>query len=869
MIKPPLVTFCSILGLFTVAPAIANTVKSAAPQSAAPHSVQRAAERETVRRQELLSRSGEAITAGNKAMKQKDFETAVQQYRHAVDLLPVSEITKKTRNSALELYGNASVKLAEQRISEGRYADAEAIAKVVLEDRYSPGCRPAIDLLSRLERPDYYNKTITPKHHANVEKVKQLLIEARGFYDIGRYDDSFKRYDQVLNIDPYNITARKGQEEVNAARTDYSTHAYDEARSRMLQNLNRAWEIQPKKYSNGPVAIWQSGTQTPGQNAAITSKLNRIIIPRVEFKEATVRDAVDFLKKRSVDLDTTESDPARKGVNIVLQIDGAGAAGAPAPAAADPNALPGLDQPVTEIAVVTAEPRITLSLSNVPLGEVLRYIAVQSRLKIKIDPYAVAIVPVTEITAQLYTKEYKIPPGFLTNASSSGGGGAASASARTPTQSAGPTSNKMGAREYLQENGVTFSEGSSAQYIASSSRLIVRNTQDQIDLIDTIVEALIVAVPSQIEVEAKFVEISQNNLKELSFDWMLGQFNIGGERIFGGGGTPGTGNVPTNGNFPMVWDNGQIVGRNPITSGNRTGSGLGGAISANAIDALLFPSAGLSSAAPGIFSAAGVFTDPEFQVVVRALNQKKGVDLLSAPRVTTKSGQMAKMEIIREFRYPTEFSPPQIPQTITAPKDGEGGSVGSIPVTPTTPTAFDTRNTGVTLQVTPTVGPDGSTIDLELAPEVVEFEGFINYGSPILGPAQSSIIGGVFVDRPQSVITPNVINQPIFSTRRVSTNVSVWDGQTVALGGLMREDVQKVEDKVPFLGDIPIMGRLFRSSVDQHLKRNLVIFVTARLINPAGEPLNGPEEEPEEATTPMVPEQLQLPGEAAIPLFTK
>ncbi len=54
----------------------------------------------------------------------------------------------------------------------------------------------------------------------------------------------------------------------------------------------------------------------------------------------------------------------------------------------------------------------------------------------------------------------------------------------------------------------------------------------------------------------------------------------------------------------------------------------------------------------------------------------------------------------------------------------------------------------------------------------------------------------------------------------------------------MREDVQKTEDKIPLFGDIPIIGRLFRSSVEQHLKRNLVIFVSARLINPAGEPFH-------------------------------
>ncbi|PYK27590.1 MAG: type II and III secretion system protein, partial [Verrucomicrobia bacterium] len=84
------------------------------------------------------------------------------------------------------------------------------------------------------------------------------------------------------------------------------------------------------------------------------------------------------------------------------------------------------------------------------------------------------------------------------------------------------------------------------------------------------------------------------------------------------------------------------------------------------------------------------------------------------------------------------------------------------------------------------------------------------------------------------------------------TSVSVYDGQTVVLGGLMREDVQKTEDKTPILGDIPLIGRAFRTNVDQHIKKNLVIFVTARIVTPAGLPLN--EEEEEGLLPPELPE---------------
>src|SRR5213075_2813654 len=264
---------------------------------------------------------------------------------------------------------------------------------------------------------------------------------------------------------------------------------------------------------------------------------------------------------------------------------------------------------------------------------------------------------------------------------------------------------------------------------------------------------------------------TQNNLKELGFDWLLGPFNIGNHKVFGSGGTAGTG-VPINSaNFPFNNPNptggpgtpiaGDGTAGGPVTAGNRSGNI---AISANAIDALLFPTLGASSVAPGIFGLAGVFTDPQFQVVIRALNQKKGVDLLSAPKVTTKSGQRAVIEIVREFRYPTEFTQPQIPQIASSGTAAVNPITGlpiatTVPVvvTPTTPTKFDTRNTGVTLEVEPVVGPDGVTVDLNLVPQVVEFDGFINYGSPIFGINPSTSMG-ISVSQPV-LLTENVINQ--------------------------------------------------------------------------------------------------------------
>ena len=202
------------------------------------------------------------------------------------------------------------------------------------------------------------------------------------------------------------------------------------------------------------------------------------------------------------------------------------------------------------------------------------------------------------------------------------------------------------ATDYLKQQGIPFPPGAFANYVSSGSKLIVRNTQGALDLVDTLVESDVGVKPTQVEIESKFIEISQNNVNELGFDWLLGPFSIGGG-VYGDGGTPGGDSTANYNNFPF----GQIGG-NPVTAGNRSGIGtsVNSAITANSLDALVagIPQ-GANVASPGIFGLAGVFTNPQFQLVIRALSQQKGVDLMSAPKVTTKSGNSATIKIIREF----------------------------------------------------------------------------------------------------------------------------------------------------------------------------------------------------------------------------
>ncbi|MCS7009519.1 MAG: hypothetical protein NZL93_06245, partial [Chthoniobacterales bacterium] len=409
---------------------------------------------------------------------------------------------------------------------------------------------------------------------------------------------------------------------INKARQSYAEASYNHARAVMITQVERGWEIPAKKVDKGVSAIIEQPQIDISGAQVIQSKLERIIIPRIEFNDTTIREAIAFLRKRSAELDTEETDPTKKGINIVLLL--------------NPQELEAASQS-----------RITLSLTDTPLGVVLDFVAQSVGLKTKVEPYAVAIVPLSASTEQMITKEYSVPPSLITG--DSGGGQGVSSRAR--------------AKEALEAKGVEFPEGAFAQYFPSSSKLVVRNTIQNINFIDGIVETALATPPTQIEIQSKFLEITQDNMKELGFDWLLGQFSLPfGSGIYGSGGTGGAQPpyivndqpVPLSQIYPFVGSannvpiglsnpspqNNPTSGTGQLTAGNRSG---GTAFRANALDALLFGTP--AGPAPGVLALAGIFTNPQFQVVLRAIDQMRGIDLMSAPTVTTSSGQQATVEV--------------------------------------------------------------------------------------------------------------------------------------------------------------------------------------------------------------------------------
>ena len=274
------------------------------------------AEREVQRRQAGISQGEAALARGRAAMKARDYAAAHEEFRTAVRYLPDAVVSGKAHDEAVEGFCKSGVVLAEARIAEARYADAEAILSEILSDRYDRRCRPAQELYAHLRQPGYFNKTMSPTFIEKVEQVKQLLTEADGFYQSGRYDLAMKRYDQVLALDPYNTAARKGQEKINNTKYRYGEEAYNETRSRQLWQVEKGWEQPVRRYGAAGEPAKFGIQKNLTDTARINNKLNTIIIPRVEFRDATLREAVNFLREQAV-----ENDPAtqgERGINIVL-----------------------------------------------------------------------------------------------------------------------------------------------------------------------------------------------------------------------------------------------------------------------------------------------------------------------------------------------------------------------------------------------------------------------------------------------------------------------------------------------------------------------------------------------------------------------
>jgi tetratricopeptide (TPR) repeat protein len=206
------------------------------------------------------------------------------------------------------------------------------------------------------------------------------------------------------------------------------------------------------------------------------------------------------------------------------------------------------------------------------------------------------------------------------------------------------------------------------------------------------------------------------------------------------------------------------------------------------------------------FTIEGVLTGTQFEAVLHALEETRKSKTLSAPRVTTLNNQTATIRVVEEFNYPTRYEVSLIQFDING--DGDFDDAGETEFA-NVPQDLQKRDVGILLNVTPSVGKDLKTITLVLAPEVSQFSQFRELG------------GGVTV--------------PEFTSSQLTTSVFIEDGNTVVLGGLMKDTTSETKTKVPVLGDMPLFGSLFRQSEASSTRTNLLIFITARVLAPRGQ----------------------------------
>lgn len=350
---------------------------------------------------------------------------------------------------------------------------------------------------------------------------------------------------------------------------------------------------------------------------------------------------------------------------------------------------------------------------------------------------------------------------------------------------------------------ITFAEGSSAMFMPAFNSLFVQQTSANIAR----VEALLKSYQreqrqlenEQIEIEVKLMEVSQNTLSELGFDWTFtehkgGALQVMDDLFFK--------NTPTGSFFDNV---------NPPGTGGQSLFGSGLRTAAAALNAG-------SASSLAISKVAGDF---QWDLVINALEQAGDSEVLSAPRVVALDGSTAVIQVGEERMVPKAF---EVNNQDTSPYVEH--------------TDWDLELMGVYMEVTPELRDEG-LIDLELHPRVMDVIGYDRYE---LIPAYSYdevyvSNGGIQSDGTTADIPIEALEAglPYFRVRELETRVTVADGNTIGMGGLIYDKSEQFKDAVPLLGKIPFLGRFFRSEGSRSVKRNLMIFVKASTVNLDGE----------------------------------
>jgi general secretion pathway protein D len=667
----------------------------------------------------------------------------------------------------------------------------------------------AADLLAAIEkervRPPKEVKIYPPArwNQDEYQKRQATIVDrlrfGKQYYLTGEYDKAELHFEAILKMDPENTEALRMMSKIAQKRSMAASAELGTTREAMVADVRRTWN--PRDYgllddtsdmplvSVGPTRKKDDETQ----RLSIQEKMEKIIVPEIDFRQANIYGVISFLQDASREFDKEEKDETKKGVNIVLNL----AAGETGKAAAPEAPVDPFAAPAEGKTAGSDLPLVTFNARHISLFEALRIVTDVAKLQFRIEGSVVMVLPWNAPIGRIVTRMYDVLPtigdkiGQTQGAATFGeGAGAATLPDRT-----GVGEVRADWKAFFESMGVPWPQGTSIRYVAAISKLIVANTTDNLHTFEKILAVLNV-VPNQIEIEARFVEVRQTDLNALGLEWILtDNWEIAQKK--------GQEGIPADQRQRVSIDANNTGTERGFTKINRylsSGIGLPGSV----------------GVADDILRVSSMLTNPELSMILHAMEQRGNADLLSAPKVTTQSGSEATIKIVTEYIYPTAFA--VTPITGTGP-----GGVATIVGGVVEPSGFETREVGVILTVMPEVTADGQMINLTMTPQVVDEPEWYEYGSE-------------YTDADGRVQRLSM-QQPFFKTRTVSTSLAIYNGATVVMGGMISENRNNIDDRIPFLGDVPLVGRLFRSKYERSEKRNLLIFVTARLVDPAGRPV--------------------------------
>ncbi len=793
-----------------------------------------ASTREDARRQLALRDAMQEVQEARLAYSARKYSDAVEHYRNALAVLPRGENTTRHRDFIKDSLSDALIAKAIDYRSVGRTDEAVEFLTEAIE--LSPDNERARVELTYTKDSVRTNPALSPQHLGDVEEVSRLLTLAYGQMDLGRYDEAIATFESVRRYDAYNEAAKRGIEQAQKHRSQYYRTAHDSFRADALADVDATWEERvpddalPGGIADGSNDAVAGGTVLTADGeleASHARRLEEMVLPQIVFEEASILDVVEALQNQ---IKRFESEGVSAGRHI--------------------NVTTNFGLPSTESYKQLMEQRIRLNLTEVSVRDVLDLLSTQLGISYYFTPSGVELTYSGKDFGPLMDRTFTVPPHFFDPGDEAE---EAEEDEENPFEEGGGAVvvRRVNPVKVLEGMGVSFPKGASARYAPSRRLLHVRNTAHNLEEIQ---ELLSVPMDGERQVILNVVvmQISEKDLEELGFDWLV-NINLNPEHMLSGGVESAASAATSLPTIPGI----ATMDNTSMSSGLRSGAQ---AISDNNLDRLIERGSAYaynsssSQPAPGIFGLRGAWTAADVAVIMRGLNQRKGVDVLQNPRMIFSPGMDEQVTFanVRELYYPETYERGEITTvTIDAGDDEDTQVTAASGAFPTDFVRFGMTEdgpggVGTILQVHEAeVDESGRFVNLALTTTVTEFEGFINWGSPIqsaLWTRGQAPLGATELGDGRQVVmielSPNYILKPVFKRHLTNTKLTVAPGTVLVFAGLKEAKKVRYEDKIPVLGDLPLVGRFFRSSGEENTRKVLLYFAKVDVVDPAGRDVN-------------------------------